>query len=494
MPNGDENTGPQEEFVPPELDEDDLGDGRMPGQVVISVGGGATAGAGPPDFMRQLPVYGDVGEAAEAAPTETGVADLDEALQALDVRGLYRVYGGDPDEGEGVAEAGTEEAFAELASLVLVEFSPEKSIDEAIETLRNVPSVEDASPSGRFSIAFVPDDPDFPNEWGLADIRCPDAWDTTTGAPTVTIAIVDSGCDLSHPDLATQLEPGWNAITSGAQPQDDHGHGTHVSGTIGAIGNNGTQVAGVTWQCRLLPVKVLDATGHSVGASIAQGIAWAATRCWIINCSLQGPVDDLAMRAAILGARSRGVLVVAAMGNFGWTETKPSYPAAYAKDIDNVLAVGAVDQAHRRSVWSATKSSNTGSWIGIAAPGTQILSTALGGGTINMSGTSMASPHVAGVAGLVWSTNDKISAQQVISTLEATATALQDSAADPVPNSSYGYGLLDAKAAVDAVAPAVGDFPTSEDQPGFDDSTRVAAGDVEQPGETEQPDEAEQPA
>lgn len=460
MPNGEE--------IPPEIHEEDLGDGRVPGQVVMSVAS-AAADTGPPEFLSQLPVYGEVSPMAEGgAPTTTGLTDLDEALQSLNVSGLYRVYAGDPDAEAGAADASGGDEFAELASLVLVEFDPNQSVDEAIATLANVASVQEVTPSGRFSIAFIPDDPEFPSLWGMTDIRAPEAWDTTTGDSAITIAIVDTGCDLAHPDLAP-FSDGRNFITAGTDPQDDQGHGTHVAGTIGALGNNASQVAGVAWGCWLLPIKVLDSSGFAVGSSIAQGIAWAASRSWIINCSLQGSVDDLAMRAAVIGARLRGVLVVAAMGNFGWTETKPSYPAAYAKDNDNVLAVGAVDQSHKRSVWSSTQSSNTGSWIGIAAPGSQILSTANGGGTTTKGGTSMAAPHVAGAAALVWSMDTGLTAQDVIATLQNAATPLVDSDSDPVPNSSYGYGLVDVGAAVFALtASPVGDFPVPTD-----DGTRV---------------------
>jgi subtilisin family serine protease len=165
-------------------------------------------------------------------------------------------------------------------------------------------------------------------------------------------------------------------------------------------------------------------------------------------------VDDLAMRTAIEYARGLGVLVVTAMGNFGWGEDQPSYPAAYARDLDNVLAVGAVDRAHRRSVWSSTGSSNTGSWIGVVAPGTNIVSLKLGGGTVDKSGTSMACPHVSGAAALLRSQAPQLSPAQVIAVLRSSAGALRDLVTDPVPNPSYGSGLIDAAAALAELTPA----------------------------------------
>jgi subtilisin family serine protease len=219
---------------------------------------------------------------------------------------------------------------------------------------------------------------------------------------------------------------GTNVIDTSQTAQDDHGHGTHVAGIIAARGNNGIDVAGVGWRTRIIPVKVLNGAGRIVGVSIAQGIAWAATRCSILNLSIQGAVDDAALRSALDGAQRLGVLVVAAMGNFGWDETRPSFPAAYARTHDNVIAVGAVDRQHKRSVWSSTQSSNTGSWIGLAAPGTNIDSTSLGGGVKQKSGTSQACPHVAGTAALVRAVAPGLTAQQVITLLKNTAGPLRD--------------------------------------------------------------------
>jgi membrane-anchored mycosin MYCP len=176
-------------------------------------------------------------------------------------------------------------------------------------------------------------------------------------------------------------------------------------------------------------------------------------------------VNDLTLRASMAAAQRRGVIVCAAMGNYGLTETQPSYPARYAADFDNVIAVGAVDKNHQRSIWSSSQSSNTGSWIGVAAPGTNILSTKSGGGTKLDSGTSMACPHVAGLAALIWSVTQSIGAKGVIDTIKSTATPLRDDPSDPVPNSSYGYGLIDAKAAIAAVAPGSSGTPTPDEEP-----------------------------
>ena len=243
------------------------------------------------------------------------------------------------------------------------------------------------------------DDPSFPAQWGLPDMHVPDVWDTTTGSSSVTVAVVDTGCDYNHTDLAPQLLTGASFIPGAATAQDDHGHGTHVAGIVAATGNNTQDIAGIAWGCRILPVKVFASGGFASGASIAAGIFYAASRCQVMNCSIQGRVDDFAARIAVGIAVAQGTLVVAAMGNFGWTESTPSYPAAYP----GVFAVGAVDSNHHRSVWSATQSSNQGSWIDVAAPGTNIVSLLLTGGVTTKSGTSQAAPHVSGVLALLLS-------------------------------------------------------------------------------------------
>lgn len=448
----------EEEIVPPEAaSEDALGE--VPGQVVVRIdrGGGEGGGAGVAEaadtgFMDSLPVFGDTAAAAAGIESRTGNADLDSALDAVGATALWRVQG--PGGQGGVADV--EEGLPELSDLILVDFDPKHSTDEAIRTLRRASVVADVTPSGGFSIAMIPNDPQFPSQWGLTDVGCPAAWDTTLGDPGVVVGVLDTGCDLTHRDLSTQFaNPGTNVLVTGGSAQDDHGHGTHVAGIIAALGNNGVDVAGVGWRTKLVPVKILNSAGQAVGASIAQGIAWAAPRCSIISLSVQGAVDDATLRAAMDGAQRLGVLVVVAMGNFGWGEAQPSFPAAYAQTHNNVIAVGAVDQQHHRSVWSSTQSSNTGSWIGLAAPGTNIYSTGNGGGVRIMSGTSQACPFVTGAASLIRAVAPALTAQQLLAILKRTARPLRDNPTDPVPNPSYGSGLLDVNAAV-ASALAIG--------------------------------------
>jgi subtilisin family serine protease len=424
------------QIVPPEMPAGaEAGRAAQPSQVIIRLATAdasvARASAG---LARDLPEFGRPGAPAPAGRSRSGVPPIDRALDDLNAQALYRIGAGGSD------------PFADHFVVVL---PPGQDVNAAVEALTDVPGIAEVSPHGTFTIAAtVTDDPLLLEQWGLLHIRAPEAWDIATGVAGVAVAVVDTGADLDHPDLAAGLGQGWNALAPGQPPEDDHGHGTHVAGIIAASGDNAQDIAGVAWGCTILPVKVLDGAGQSVGVSVAQGIVWAARNAQIINCSLQGPVDDLAIRTAVDFARSRGVLVVVAMGNFGWGEDRPSYPAAYARDFDNVVAVGAVDKAHRRSVWSSTGSSNTGSWIGVVAPGTNIVSLKAGGGTISLSGTSMACPHVTGAAALLRSRAGQLSPQQTIAVLRGTAGALRDLVSDPVPNPSYGSGLIDVAAAI----------------------------------------------
>jgi thermitase len=258
-----------------------------------------------------------------------------------------------------------------------------------------------------------------------ADIDAPEAWAIATGT-AVTIAVIDSGIDDTHPDLAANYDGGINFVTPGSVPFDDHGHGTHVSGTIAAALNNPTGqpadeegVVGVAPNARILAYKVCTPEGHCDDFLIEQAIAAAvAAGAKVINMSLGGPDYSLSMNEAVQDAWNAGLVIVAASGNAGTTAL--SYPAAY----DNVISVGAFDEDDRRASFS-----NYGSWVDISAPGNVILSTypmtscaATGvpgdtGCYTWLSGTSMATPHVAGAAALAWSRGDVTSNQQVVDML-----------------------------------------------------------------------------
>jgi thermitase len=238
-----------------------------------------------------------------------------------------------------------------------------------------------------------PDDPFFTNQWGLTKVGASQAWDVTTGSPSINVAILDTGVDLDHPDLANKIMSNMNF--SGSNTTDDvYGHGTHVAGIAAAITNNRIGVAGLGYASSIINVKVLGDDGMGYWSWVAQGIIWAADNgANIINLSLGDSSTSSTVEDAINYAWNKGVVVIAAAGNNG--NSNPFYPAYYP----NCIAVAATDGSDMLSPWS-----NRGDWVDVGAPGDNILSTWKGNRYGSMSGTSMASPHVAGLAALVFTT------------------------------------------------------------------------------------------
>lgn len=287
----------------------------------------------------------------------------------------------------------------------------------------------------------TPNDPYYSSQWALSSVRASTAWRSTTGSNGPIVAVIDTGAALSHPDLAANLVQGYDFVNDDSSPDDDEadgGHGTHVAGIIGAVGNNGTGMVGMNWTARVMPIKVLDYDGSGWTSDVIQGIYYAVNHgARVINLSLGGPDYESDLASAVAAAQSNGCVVVAAAGNEG---TQVSYPAAY----DGVLAVGAVDSSNRVPDWSYT-----GSYLDVVAPGVSVLSTLISGYD-SWSGTSMATPHVSGLAALIWAANPSLTRAQVISRITSTAQDLGSSGWD----TTYGYGLIDAGAAVAGVGSA----------------------------------------
>src|SRR5215212_511269 len=290
----------------------------------------------------------------------------------------------------------------------------------------------------RYALA-TPNDPRFAAaQQYLLPLRLPAAWDVTRGSTAVKIAIVDTGVDLDHPDLASRLLPGHDFVNNDAVAQDDEGHGTMVAGIAGAATDNGIGIAGAAWNASILPVKVLDSTGAGSDFDIADGITWAADNgAKVINLSLGAPGSSITLYDAVEYARRKGAVVVAAAGNDGAPIVNA--PGGYAD-----LAVGATDGAGD-AAWFST----SGYWVDLSAPGIDITSTALAPGPVEAyakgAGTSFSSPLVAGVAALVWAqhpawTEGEV-AKQVLRAWDRGPRGI-----DPY----YGLGLLDAAAAVGA--------------------------------------------
>lgn len=282
---------------------------------------------------------------------------------------------------------------------------------------------------GKAWLAFVPNDPDYPDlMWGMQKINCEPAWDVAKGNG-VKIGIIDTGIRFSgespdHEDLSANvfLPSGLNLdlVNNDPIPEDTNGHGTHVAGTAAAVGNNAKGVVGVAFDAQIIPIKVISGDETFFPYSrLAQGIAAAQVAgCDVVNMSLGGTFLSKALHEAIQEAYSQGIVLVAAAGNN--SNSKMFYPAAYPE----VMAVGATESTDSRASFS-----NYGEWVDIAAPGNEIRST-LGWASNaygNLSGTSMASPHVSGAAALLLELTPSLTPLEVFAILQASGDDLPDS-------------------------------------------------------------------
>lgn len=329
---------------------------------------------------------------------------------------------------------------------------PNVSVAVAVSELEKRAGVALVQPDYSISISRIANDPSNGSLWGLdntgqssgtpgADIAAPEAWNTSTGTGRTIVAVIDTGIDYNHPDLKANIWRnsreipgngidddgngykddivGYDFANNDAYPMDDNGHGTHVAGTIGAVGNNGIGISGVNWNTQLMALKFLDGNGSGYLSSAVKAINYAVQNgAKVINLSFGGGGYDAAMALAISNAKAKGVIVVAAAGNSSSNnDYKAVYPASYSGN--NLIAVAATDRNDKLASFS-----NYGvSSVDIAAPGKSIYSTLPGGKYGYYSGTSMAAPHVAGAAALIWDAHPTWSYQQVIESILRTADA-----------------------------------------------------------------------
>src|SRR6266542_6716139 len=333
---------------------------------------------------------------------------------------------------------------------------PPGHAQEAAENYSRSPAVEFAEVDGAVQTQFSPNDPYYAGaypttrfgnigQWAPQAVSAPAAWDTTQGDTAIIIAIVDTGVDTAHPDLQAKIV-GGTSFLGGAK--DQFGHGTHVAGIAAASTNNSTGVAGICPRCSIMPVRVLDANGSGSISDVAAGIIYAANNgARVINLSLGGPSTSQTLRAALDYAVAHNALPVAAMGNSYMSQAlEPAY-------WYSALSVGAVDQSGAKAGFS-----NYGAKTDVVAPGVGVLSTMpTYPVTLNqtyeqnydaLSGTSMATPVVSGVAGLVLSRNPALTVGQVKGIIEATAGDGKSF------DTTTGFGLVNAAKAVAAATPA----------------------------------------
>lgn len=336
-----------------------------------------------------------------------------------------------------------------LLSADLLQVDPNQRA-AAEETLGASPLVEDVVENRHIALDVAPNDANYARQWHLAVIEAPAAWSGTQGSAEVLVAVLDTGVDGQHPDLASKLVPGGNTYDGTSGWQDEAGHGTAVAGIIGAAADNDVGVASVAWACPLMPIRVTGADGRASTWSLVAGIALASQAgARVINVSFQpvGTFDELVLRQAEL-ARVAGALVVFPTGNSGEESALPASDAA--------LFVGAVDAGGARAAFSTY-----GALVDLVAPGVGIYTTQRGGGYAAWTGTSFAAPLVSGVAALVWSANPALRPATVEGILLATATDLGAEGDD----AQFGAGRVNARAAValaratqeqsDAVPPVV---------------------------------------
>ena len=373
-----------------------------------------------------------------------------------------------------------------IPGLTTVELAPGILVADALEAYRANPGVLYAEPNYHIQLEVIPDDTDFTDLWGLnnigqtggtldADIDASEAWDVTTGSGNTIVAVIDTGVDYTHPDLQSNIwvnsaelngSPfidddgngfvddihGYDFFNNDGDPMDDHNHGTHVAGTIGAVGDNALGVTGVNWDVQIMAVKFLDANGagnlgdaiDAIDYAVANG-ATISNNSWGFNGAFSPALHD-----AILNARDAGHIFSAAAGNGDFSgvgldnDLAPFFPSGF--DLDNVVSVAALDHNDALAAFS-----NFGlTTVDLGAPGFGIFSTTTGNTYSTFSGTSMATPHVTGVIALVRDLHPLWSYEQVIDAVLETV--------DPVSaleGRSVTGGRLNADRAVNFAGPEI---------------------------------------
>lgn len=323
------------------------------------------------------------------------------------------------------------------AGLFVLDLPPTASSTAVRQVLARHPALKFADHDRRFRIAAAVNDPLATNAWHLGKINAGTAWDRSTGNG-ITIAILDSGVDPTHPDLAGQLVPGWNVVDNNSNSTDLLGHGTAVAGAAAAALNNATGVASVAGGARIMPIRITDSSGYATGSGIAQALIWAADRgARVANVSFSGLVGNPTVQSAAQYMKSRGGLVVVSAGNTG---TNLGFAAE-----TSMIPVSATESNDTLATWSSF-----GPYVAVSAPGNYIWTTQRGGTYGQWWGTSFASPVAAGVVALMMSARPDLPPSQIESLLYGTTVDLGSAGRDI----QFGFGRVDAAAAVAAAVSA----------------------------------------
>jgi subtilisin family serine protease len=313
------------------------------------------------------------------------------------------------------------------------------SVESAVTTLKEDPRIERVEPNWIVTMTQAPNDPYYiaNSQWAINKIQAPGAWDFSVGSASVTVAVIDTGLNYTHPDISANVwsNPGdvcgdsldndgngyvddcrgWNFVGDNNNPADGNGHGTHVAGIIGAVGNNGIGVTGVAWNVKIMPLQMLDAWGSGSVWDAIQAINYARVKgARVINASWTSAGFSQSLQDAIQAFTAGGGIFVAAAGNSEGTDpgtnndTSPLYPASFL--VSGLITVAASDAGDNLTSYS-DYGKNT---VHVAAPGQGIVSTYLPGSTYaTASGTSMATAHVSGLAALIFAVNPLLTGTQV---------------------------------------------------------------------------------
>jgi serine protease len=349
---------------------------------------------------------------------------------------------------DAVSEAGTD--AADEHSLVTMESTPSGPVvtTHPVDSPADAAEVAVAAAAGNDLVAVDTDapvetsvatnDPSSGAQWAFTNTSFGALWPSAIGAsnPVTVVAVIDTGVDAGHQDLAGQVLQGVSLVPGVPTSADDNGHGTHVAGIIAATTNNAVGIRGAAPGVKILPIKALNSGGSGSYSTVATAINTAVTQgAKVINMSLGGTVPSTIFDAAVANANAHGVTVVAAAGNNGTTGSPASYPAA----TQGVVGVGAVDSGLNRASFSTC-----GAYVDLSAPGASILSTTPGNGYASWSGTSMASPFVAAAAAVIGASHPACTPAAILAALQAGATDRGAPGRDDV----YGSGVVNPQQAL----------------------------------------------